>query len=183
MNNKLVKDAIFGAIGGAAGTFVLDKVMGFLSGYQSKRDKWLERELIREEPTQALARKAASSVGIDLGKERKQQLGTAVHWGYGIAWGAIYGVLRNRVGVTSKAAGVPFGIGFGLFGEGLLLPTFNLTPPATEFPISSHLVGVAAHCAYAATAEAVCSALEAADHALGSSEMPLQTNPELRKAS
>jgi hypothetical protein len=45
--NKVIKDAVFGAIGGIAGTFVLNKTMEFLSGYQSNRDKWLLRELIR----------------------------------------------------------------------------------------------------------------------------------------
>src|SRR5581483_913336 len=52
MTNRIVKDAIFGAIAGVAGTFVLEKAMGFFAGFQSKRDKWIERELVKEDPTQ-----------------------------------------------------------------------------------------------------------------------------------
>ena len=36
--NKVIKDAEFGAIGGIAGTFVLNKTMEFLSGFQSSQD-------------------------------------------------------------------------------------------------------------------------------------------------
>src|SRR6516164_6473863 len=155
--NKVIKDAVFGAIGGFAGTFVLNKTMAFLSGYQSNRDKWLERKLIREEPTHALAGKVAQKgFGVELSKDEKKQWGTAISWGYGMAWGAIYGIMCDKIPAASKGAGVPFGIGFGLFGSAVLLPTFDLTPAAIEFPVSSHLVGLAAHCTYAATVEGVC---------------------------
>ena len=184
MMNKVVKDAVFGAIGGIAGTFVLKKAMGFLAGFQSNRDKWLERELVREEPTQALAGKVAQNgLGIELARDSKKQWGNAISWGYGMAWGAIYGVMRNQVPLTSKAGGVPFGIGFGLFGSAVLLPAFDLTPSVTEFPVSSQLRGLGAHCAYAATVEAVCTTLEAAERAIGTEEIPHKTNPEFRKVS
>jgi hypothetical protein len=137
--NKIIKDAVFGAIGGIAGTFVLNKTMEFLSGFQSRQDKWLERELIREQPTHALAGKVAQKgFGVELSKDAKKQWGTAISWGYGMAWGALYGIMRDQIPATSKGAGVPFGIGFGLFGSAVLLPTLDLTPAATEFPVSSH---------------------------------------------
>src|SRR5689334_16013318 len=97
MTNKVFKDALFGAIGGVAGTFVIGKVKGLLSGLQSDRDKWLERELIKEPPTEALVSQTTQALGTGVTKERKQQLGEVVRWGYGIAWGAVYGVLRNRL--------------------------------------------------------------------------------------
>jgi uncharacterized membrane protein YagU involved in acid resistance len=182
--NKIIKDAVFGAIGGIAGTFVLNKTMEVLSGFQSNHDKWLERELIREQPTQALAGKIAEKgFGVELSKDAKTQWGTAISWGYGTVWGALYGIMRDEMPATSKGAGIPFGIGFGLFGSALLLPTFDLTPAATEFPVSSHLVGLASHCAYAATVEGVCTALEAAERAIGTEDISQKTNPELRQVS
>src|SRR5215831_13492533 len=143
MNKKVIRGVLFGAVGGAAGTFVLGKAMGFLSRLQSNRDKWIERELVREEPTQALARRVAQGgFGIELTTEQKQQLGKAVQYGYGMFWGAIYGVLRNKLPASSKAAGLPFGVGVGLIGPAVLLPLMDLYPPATEFPVSSHLRGL-----------------------------------------
>src|SRR5436305_7476590 len=103
MDKKIIKDALFGAIGGIAGTFVIGKAMGLISRFQSEHDKWIERELVKEQPTEGLARRVAGSVGVDLSKGEKQIMGQAVYWGYGIVWGAIYGVLRNRVPVTAKA--------------------------------------------------------------------------------
>src|SRR4051812_7657160 len=161
MKRKLIKDAAFGAIGGAAGTFVISKAMGLISRFQSRRDKRIERELVKEEPTEAIARIVARGVGIQLTRDQKKQLGHVVRWGYGAVWGAIYGVLRNQIPASSKAAGLPFGVALGLIGPAVLLPAFDLTPPATEFPASSHLRGLASHYAYAATVEGVCAALEA----------------------
>ena len=184
MNNKVITDVLFGAVGGFAGTLVLEQVMGFLSRFQSNRDKWIERELVKEEPTQALARRVVQSgFGVELSKERKQQLGRAVQLGYGIAWGAIYGVLRNQLPATSKVAGLPFGVGLGLIGPAVLLPLMDLYPPATEFPVSSHIRGLASHYAYAATVEGVCEALEATESALTSGGRPRKTRPELRRVS
>jgi hypothetical protein len=182
MNKKLVKDAVFGAIGGAAGTFVLGKMMGFISRFQSQQDKWIERELVKEEPTEALARRAArAGFGVELNRNQKQRLGQAVHWCYGLTWGTIYGLMRHRVPIASKAAGLPFGVAFGFFGPGFLLPMFNLTPSAKEFPASAHIRGLLSHYAYTATVEGVCAGLEAIDRAV--TRTPQRTKTEFREVA
>jgi hypothetical protein len=185
MKKNVLKQALFGAIGGAAGTFVLGKVMGLGAKLQSPEDQWIERELKREAPTEALARKAArAGLGVELSRQEKQQLGQAVHWGYGITWGAIYGMMRTRVPVASKMAGLPFGVAFGFLGSGVLLPAFKLTPPATEFPLSSHINGLVSHYAYTATVEGVCAGLEAIDHAIaGRGSKARLTQAEMREVA
>ena len=185
MKSHVLKQALFGAIGGAAGTFVLGKVMGLGSKLQSAEDQWIERELKREPPTEALARRAArAGLGVELSRQEKHQLGEAVHWGYGVTWGAIYGMLRTRLPVSSKMGGLPFGVAFGFLGSGVLLPLFKLTPPATEFPVSSHLNGLVSHYAYTATVEGVCSGLEAIDHAVaGRRSKARLTKAEMREVA
>src|SRR5262245_26688965 len=107
MNSKLMKDVLFGAIGGLAGTYVLGKTMGLLTRFQSNRDKWIERELLKEEPTSALARRVTKTAfGKELPEDQAKQVGKAVRWGYGIFWGSVYGVLRSRVPSMSTGAGV-----------------------------------------------------------------------------
>src|SRR5262245_39993344 len=94
MNSKVIKDVLFGAIAGLAGTVVIGKTMGLLSRLQNDRDKWVERELVREQPTTAFAKRVAENgFGVDLSEDRAHQLGQAVRWGYGIFWGSVYGVL------------------------------------------------------------------------------------------
>jgi len=184
MNSKLLKDALFGAIGGFAGTNVLEKTTGLLTRFQSNRDKWIERELVKEEPTSALARRAAkTALGKELPEDQAKQLGNAVHWGYGIFWGAVYGVLRKRVPAISAAGGFPFGVALDAFGAGMLLPAFKLSPPATQFPVSTHLRDMTAHYAYAATTECVCATLSAASEALSRTERGPRTKRELREVS
>jgi uncharacterized protein DUF1440 len=184
MNTKLLKDALFGAIGGLAGTYVLGKTVGLLTRFQNNRDKWIERELVKEEPTVALTRRVArAALGKELPEDQARQLGNAVHWGYGIFCGSFYGILRNRLPAMAAAAGLPFGVALDVFGEGILLPAFNLSPPATEFPVSTHLRDVTAHSAYAATAECVCATLSRISEALSRTEHGPRTKRELREVS
>src|ERR1051326_6713699 len=95
--NKVIKRGIYGAIAGLAGTIVIDQVMGALSKLQPEKDKNLEKRLIREDPHEKLVRTVVEdSLGVKLARDTRSTLGEAVHWGYGIAWGAAYGILRNE---------------------------------------------------------------------------------------
>src|SRR5689334_1031010 len=94
--NKLVKDALFGVVGGIAGTFVLDQVMGALSKTKSEEEKDEQQRLVPEPPTEKLARKVSEKMNVDLEEDNKAMWGQVVHWGYGAFWGGVYGVVRNQ---------------------------------------------------------------------------------------
>jgi len=184
MNSKILKEIAFGAVGGVAGTVALGGAMGLISRLQSNHDKWIERELVREQPPQKLARQMAKKgLGIELSSKRKQLLGNVIRWGYGISWGAIYALMRNRVPGAAKVAGLPFGVVFGLFGPAFLLPAFGLTPSAREFPISTHVRGLLSHYAYAATVEGVITGLETIDHAVAERSAARRTKGGLREVA
>src|SRR5438105_13223047 len=120
--NRTIKDLLFGVIGGVAGTFVIGQVMGALSKLQSEEDQNREKELVREEPTEKLARHISEgALGIPLSGEKKATAGKAVRWGYGIFWGGVYGLLRKRAPTLAWGAGLPFGVSFGLFGPAVML--------------------------------------------------------------
>ena len=179
--NRYIKEALFGAIGGVAGTFVILKVMGAISQLQSEADRNREKALVPEPPTEKLARRLSENIGVALNPQNKAAMGKAVQWGYGIFWGGVYGILRHRVPALSRGAGLPFGVAFGLFGPAVVLPLTGLTPPAHQFPISAHGRGLVSHYAYAATVEGVCRACEAIDRAV--TRKPERTKPELRRVS
>ena len=50
--NRYIKDALFGAIGGIAGTFVIQQAMAGISKLQSEKDKRRKQELVPEHPTE-----------------------------------------------------------------------------------------------------------------------------------
>jgi uncharacterized membrane protein YagU involved in acid resistance len=177
--NRTIKDALFGVAGGVAGTFVIGQVMGALAKTKSEEDKERDQKLVPEPPTEKLAREVSETAGIELADDTKATLGTVVQWSYGIFWGGVYGVLRRRLPAISWAAGLPFGVAFGLFGPAVMLPVMGLTPPPTEFSAAEHARGLTAHYAYAATVEGVCQLCDIVDRKVGGQH----TNAELRRVS
>src|SRR4051794_10384315 len=96
--NRYVKDAFYGLLGGIAGTYVIGKTMGAIQKLQAEEDKNREQQLIPEPPPEKLARRISENVlGLALEDEKKAVMGTTIQWTYGIVWGGIYGLLRNRV--------------------------------------------------------------------------------------
>jgi uncharacterized membrane protein YagU involved in acid resistance len=180
--NKLIKDAIFGAIGGLAGTLVIGHAMKVLSKLQPEEDRQLEQRLIREPPTEKLVKNVIEdALGVEIPGETRTKLGQAVQLGYGISWGAIYGVMRNRYPAIATAGGLPFGAGLSLLGWTVLLPMFNLTPAPHKLPASTHLTGLVSHYAYAATVEGTCELCEVIDRKVTTE--PARTKTELRRVS
>jgi uncharacterized membrane protein YagU involved in acid resistance len=180
--NKLIKDAVFGAIGGLAGTLVIGQAMKVLSKLQPEEDRQLEQSLIREPPTEKLVKTIVEdALGVEIPGETRTKLGRAVQLGYGISWGAIYGVMRNRYPAIAAAGGLPFGVGLSSLGWTVLLPMFNLTPAPYKLPVSTHVSGLVSHYAYAATVEGTCELCEAIDRA--ATTEPARTKTELRRVS
>jgi hypothetical protein len=178
--NRFMKDALYGAIGGVAGTLVIGKVMGAFTKAQSKEDQNLEKALVHEDPKERLARRVSRKVfGKKLSPKQKAIMGQVVHWGYGTFWGAVYGVLRRRSRAASMAGGLPFGVGFALFGEALMLPLMKLTPPARKFPMSSHVRGILSHYAYAGTVDCVSRTIDK----IVEKSAQAKTNTDLRRVS
>jgi hypothetical protein len=172
--NRRLKNALFGLIGGAAGTFVIGQAIARLKKFQSNEDKSIEKRLTPEPPTDVLAERIVD-------EDLKPAVSQAIHWGYGIFWGGVYGVLREEYPAVAKALGLPFAVAFTSFGEGLMLPAMELSAPAHKYPTSTLVRDVVAHWAYAATTDGVCRLLQAIERAVVSP--PMRTKPELRRVS
>ena len=172
--NRRLKNAVFGLIGGAAGTFAIGQAMAGLKKFQSREDKSLEKRLTPGQPTDVLAERIVS-------EDKKTAMSQAIHWGYGILWGGVYGVLRQEYPAVAKAFGLPFGVAFTAFGEGLMLPSMGLSAPAHKYPASTWVRDVTAHWVYTATTEGMCRLLETVERAV--TAPPMRTNAELRRIS
>ncbi len=92
------------------------------------------------------------------GGREKEVLGHAVHWGYGLAMAAGYGMLRgpSRRPVADLAGGALFGIGLWGVSDELMVPLFGLGDRPGAVPARVHGQALAGHLAYgAATAAAI----------------------------
>ena len=84
-------------------------------------------------------------------KETKEELSYAVHYGYGILQGGVYGLSRAERDDVDLTGGLLFGAGLWLFGDELAVPLLGLQDGPTASPPATHLNRLAAHFVYGAT--------------------------------
>ncbi len=153
--NGTLKDIVYGICGGLVGTYAMDKVTTFLYNRESEEAKKEEARLMKEPAYNLLARKIAARKNIRLSPYEARKAGSAIHWLYGLLWGALYGAAQNRVSALSKAGGIPFGVMVFLIGDEAMNTVLGLAPPPQQFPLAVHLRGLAGHVVYSVTATAV----------------------------
>lgn len=138
-------DLLLGAAAGAAAIWLMDKATTLL--YEREDDAAKNREESARGGRTAyenVAEKTAKLAGIELDDDRRKQIGNAIHWGIGIASGAVYGALRNRFGLRA-GSGLLYALGmFGAMDEGLMY-ALHFTPPPQAFPWQTHARGAAGH--------------------------------------
>ncbi len=110
-------------------------------------------ERLRPEPTSRVAaRKVAEGLGYSLDDRRLGLAATAVHYGLGLAWGPVYGLLRRHGRMRPLAAGLATGAAMSLVVDEALVPALGLSPPNRAFPAVTHVRGFVNHLAYGAAA-------------------------------
>lgn len=108
-----------------------------------------------EPSTVAVGRIAYEKIkGREPSWERGGQLGKAVHWGYGMAVGGIYGLLEPKVREHDLAAGMGYGTALWLLGDELAVPLLGLAEGPTAHPPRVHLEALGAHLVYGLTTSA-----------------------------
>jgi hypothetical protein len=73
-----------------------------------------------------------------------------VHYGFGAAWGGLYGLIRESSHLMRGPLGAAlFGTGVWGIAENLILPAFRLSPWPNRFPPKVHAYAWLAHLVYA----------------------------------
>lgn len=157
----LPSQLLLGALAGGAATWAMNKTMSALYRRASEETKRREQAVSPSEGApQKAGRLAAEKLGFELSEEKKAMLGGRIHWGYGIGWGALYALLRNRFPAMSSAAGLAFGLALWFVGDEVVVPALRLSPPPTRYPLNTHVRALAAHLVYGAGVEGGYSLLE-----------------------
>jgi hypothetical protein len=144
---RMIRDVIVGSAGGYAATLVMERASSALYERQDESSRRREEELRPEMPTATLVRKVGELGGHEVEDGRAEQLGTWMHYAFGAAGGALTIALRRR-GWGPLRAGVAVGLGMWVVADEGANPVLDLTPPATEFPLVTHLRALAAHVVY-----------------------------------
>ena len=149
----VAKSVGLGLVAGFAGTGVMT---AYQLGVSKLRGQPLETAVPHRwsdapAPAQA-AKRAADAVGQGRRLTRKDVpvLTDAVHWLYGVGWGALYGVVARSRGVGPVGGGLAFGTGvwatsyLGLVPLGIYKAPWQYPPREISLDLSYHLVyGVA----------------------------------------
>lgn len=120
-------------------------------GQQSRED---------EPATETVGRLAYEAVEHhEPGDETRRKLGQAVHWGYGILLGGLYGALRSDAEGPDLLGGLGYGAAAWALGDELMVPLLGLAEGPTAHPWTDHATALAAHLAYGAATSTATQAL------------------------
>jgi len=148
-----------GALAGAAGTAVM-------SAFMERAPKLLENLGVQlpaerpgptapDSPNEAVAQRVASGVVRQpLDAEEKPTAGEAVHWTYGAAWGAFFGVMQSTLKLPHLVHGTIFGVLVGVVAD-TLLPAMRLQRDPRTNPAPTNLMHMGAHVVYGIATAAV----------------------------
>ncbi len=101
-----------------------------------------------EDPTEKLAEKVSDGVfDQSIDKDTKKAVGQAIHWGYGTAWGAFYGIVQSSLRLPHLFHGTVFG-GLLTLIASTLVPSMGLTPLADKQSTEQKISGAVSHLLY-----------------------------------
>jgi uncharacterized membrane protein YagU involved in acid resistance len=145
---KVLQGALLGAIGGLVGTVAV--TIGMKGGPVLMQQLGLapEGKEEAEEPEEKLAEKVSEEFfETPIEEDTKQVAGQAIHWGYGIAWGTLYGLVQSGLRLPDLLHGTLFG---GLVGvvASTVVPAMHLSPPPSREPMSKNVMMLFLHLLY-----------------------------------
>jgi len=164
---RIGKSILIGAVSGLAASWVMNQYWAAASKLQeqlqpSENDSSQveQRQHEPQNPTVNVADTISQSVtGHEVPKQQKQTAGAVVHYAFGAAMGALYGVLSEVAPVTRKGFGLAYATAVWLAADEILVPALKLSKPPNEYPLSKHVEGLGAHLVYGATTEGLRRAL------------------------
>jgi putative membrane protein len=124
---------------------------------QGENNKGHSEDPQAEDATMKAAGKVANIAGYQLSHDQKKKASPLVHYGFGTAMGALYGLAMESRTLRKRQpllAGAGFGTGVFLFGDEMAVPALGLSGQS-ESSVATHLYGLASHLVYGVTAEGV----------------------------
>ena len=145
-----------GLLAGVVGTICLDTA-GYLryrrSGGEKRPLEWefgpIDGWENAPDPGKVAKREIEGFTGRELSDRWAWPLSTAMHWGYGSAAAALYGIVAGSLREPSPLYGLPFGAAVWAVGY-VVLPEAGLYKPIWEYDAKTLAQDLAGHLAYGA---------------------------------
>jgi uncharacterized membrane protein YagU involved in acid resistance len=155
----LLADVAIGCVAGLVATKVYGHVQEALYRPMPRDVKRREEKVRPGPPSQVAASRMAESLGNPLDEHERELAGCTLHYGVGIGWGPVYGLLRRHGGMPPVAAGALTGASLWLILDEGVVPALGFSAPNRDYPALTHIRGLLNHLAYgtavAITAEAL----------------------------
>lgn len=149
-SNSIASNALAGAAAGALATYVMDGVGEALYALTSSEDKAKERAAQPRSALSLAAERILRAIGCETADEATVgRIANALHWGYGTASGAIYGVLDTAVPAFHRTLGSPLVVAMIAFDE-FGLAALGLAQTPGRYPLATHVRGIASHLIFGA---------------------------------
>lgn len=156
-------DMLKGAIAGAVGVWAMDRVDWFMFDHEDPEAR-RRTEAVRPgglDPAHRAAGQVARALGTELSPAQPHPAGIAVHYGLGVAPGALYGALRDRVPGVGAGRGLLWGLGLFALEDEIMNPAAGLAAKPGDYPWQAHARGLVAHLVYGFVTDLAFSALKA----------------------
>lgn len=146
-----LKGAVAGMVGGAA----------MMMAMKVEQKALLPEGRTMEPPPKKLVETLAGKADVGLEDGQARMAGMGVHMGYSAMWGALFGIVQNRVHPPSAMhglllAGLVYAANFPSFG---LLPRLGVLPPPSQQPLREAAIPAGAHVVYGLATAAVFEAV------------------------
>ena len=143
----MLRDALRGALAGAAATWLMDQVTTGL--YEAQPPEVTKLEAAgRPNGKSSIANlvdRVEVATGFTLPVTRRPMFENAIHYALGIVPGAIYGVVRRYLPFARVGRGLAFGIALFAINDEYLNTKLGLAGPMEAYPPETHLRGLAGH--------------------------------------
>lgn len=100
------------------------------------------------------------TTGHEPDEETRERLGQAVHWGYGVLLGSLYGALRADVDGPDLIGGLGYGTAAWVLGDEIMVPMLGLAEGPTAHGVNDHAMALGAHLVYGAATASATQALK-----------------------
>ena len=158
----MVKSLARGVVAGIAGTAVMTAYQLAVAKAQGKPLSTPVPHRWADAPAPAqVAKKAADAVGEGsrFTREDVPALTNAMHWLYGVSWGALYGIAGGKAHPDPVAGGLAFGTGVWGAAYAELVPLGIYQPP-WKYPVKELALDLSYHLVYGVAVAAAFAALE-----------------------
>ena len=142
-----MRDALRGALAGAAATWAMDQVTTVMLALQAP-DVTAREEAARlggKSSVTNLVDKVEAQTGLTVPPKRRPAVELAVHYALGVIPGAIYGVARRWIPFARLGNGLAFGLAIFAVNDEFLNTKLGLASEPAAYPVETHVRGLAGH--------------------------------------